>query len=324
MSSGKLLLNIAKFLLLAVVLYFVGRQIHGNWQSVTSYEWEIDWLRLGFALCLHLVTLVLFSAVWCILIAGYGYSVSLRDGFRIAYITSLGRYIPGKIWPVFGMAFLARQIGVRESASVSSWVIAMIFAITSSFLTAIMCLYASSSDVIRTALPHYSIPLVAAAIALASLVLVFFPNVAFGVFNRLLRLFKRPPVGFRMSISLALKVYLGYAVCWLFYGVSFWLLITSLTQTNVPLLTATGGFILAYQIGYLAFFAPGGFGVREYVLVALLSPYLGGVAVGVAVAARLWNLSAEIIATVAAYVMGRHTTPGESNSTSPDLQQPDS
>ena len=323
MKPGKLLLNIAKYLLFAVVLYFVGRQVYENWQVVTTYDWDIDWLRLSLSVVLHLVTLMLFSAVWCILISGFGYAVSLKDGFRIAYITTLGRYIPGKIWPVFGMAYLARQLGVRESASVSSWVIAQVFTIPSSFLAAIVCLYASSSDVIRQALPHYSIPLVAAAIALVSLTLVFFPNLVFGVLNRILRIFKRPPITFRMSIGLAIKVYLGYVLCWLVYGVSFWLLITSLNKSNVPLLTATGGFVLAYQIGYLAFFAPGGFGVREYFLVALLKPYLGGVAVGLAVAARLWNLTTEIMAAIIAYLLGRRRSGGEVPHAGPDAKLPE-
>ena len=62
-----------------------------------------------------------------------------------------------------------------------------------------------------------------------------------------------------------------------------------------------GVFIIAYQVGYLAMFSPGGLGVRELVLSTLLMPYLGPLAAGVAVAARIWNILAEIMAFFTAW-----------------------
>ena len=70
-------------------------------------------------------------------------------------------------------------------------------------------------------------------------------------------------------------------------------------------------FVLSYQIGYLAFFSPGGLGVRELVMSTLLAPSLGPIAVGVAVAARLWNFIAEALAVLIAWLIrfpdGRRT-----------------
>jgi uncharacterized membrane protein YbhN (UPF0104 family) len=114
-------------------------------------------------------------------------------------------------------------------------------------------------------------------------------------------LFKRPTLTFRLSVGLALKVYLGYVVCWLAYGISFWLFLHAIIAApNVPLVAAGTTFVIAYQIGYLAFFSPGGLGVRELTMAGMLGQFVGAVASGIAVAARLWNLAAEFLAVLIA------------------------
>ena len=64
------------------------------------------------------------------------------------------------------------------------------------------------------------------------------------------------------------------------------------------MIPSIGAFIIAYQLGYLAFFAPGGIGVRELVLTTILVPFLGPIAASVSIAARLWNMTTEIIAAL--------------------------
>jgi len=88
------------------------------------------------------------------------------------------------------------------------------------------------------------------------------------------------------------------------YGFAFWLFVGSITgEQNLPVLPIMASFIIAYQIGYLAFFAPGGIGVRELVLSVILSPYLGVISAGIAVAARIWNLTSEVIAAIMALII---------------------
>ena len=48
-------------------------------------------------------------------------------------------------------------------------------------------------------------------------------------------------------------------------------------------IASIGIFCLAYQVGYLTLFAPGGFGPRELVMGALLTPYFGPIAPAIAI-----------------------------------------
>jgi len=76
-----------------------------------------------------------------------------------------------------------------------------------------------------------------------------------------------------------------------------------MAKPDIPVIAGIGSFVLAYIIGYLTFFSPGGLGARELVLTTVLSPFLGSVAVGLAVAARVWNLISEFIATAIALLI---------------------
>src|SRR5213078_3336284 len=64
---------------------------------------------------------------------------------------------------------------------------------------------------------------------------------------------------------------------WITYGVAFWLLARGLGLPGaLPVARAAGVFALGYILGLLALFAPGGVGVREVVLIGLLTRGRGG------------------------------------------------
>jgi uncharacterized membrane protein YbhN (UPF0104 family) len=67
-----------------------------------------------------------------------------------------------------------------------------------------------------------------------------------------------------------------------------------------------GAFALAYVVGLLAVFAPGGIGVREAVLGMLLGSFGGGdLPVHLlAVASRLWAIAAELLILLLAFTLG--------------------
>ncbi|MFQ5500116.1 MAG: YbhN family protein [Candidatus Zixiibacteriota bacterium] len=297
-----LIVKSVKVILVLIVVYFVGRQLSGNWDAVRLHDWTINWWLLALSIISHLVTFVLFSQVWRFLISGMGQNVPLRYAFKLAYMVNLGRYIPGKVWHVIGMAYLARQIRIKEEVAVASWGLAMLFALPSAFMAGLFCmLFLPELRQMSQFMGVGFMVTIGITIAL-SIGLIVAPNRSLGLFNRLLRLFKRSEVHFQLKTSVAIMVYVGYFCCWLAYGFSFWLFILSVAgDVDLPVLAGVGTFVIAYQIGYLAVFSPAGIGVRELILTTLLTPYLGPVATGLAVASRLWNLVAEIVAALIAW-----------------------
>ncbi len=298
-NRHNILKNSIKFILITVVVYFVYKQLVNNWSEVITYSWSIDYPILLLSIIMHLITFVFFSKVWCILIAAFGFKVSLWHAFKIGYITNLGRYIPGKVWPVIGMSYLAKKLDISEEVSVTSWVVALIFTLPSAFLAGFLCT-SFSPEMQSLGVTKFLGPgvyWITALIFLVSLFLIFIPNKIFSLLNYILNFLKRPKINFEISIKTALAVYFGYFLCWISYGFSFWLFVSAISsQSNVPIITSIGIFIIAYQIGYLTIFAPGGIGTRELVLSIALTPFVGPIAAGIAIAARLWNMVVEIIA----------------------------
>ncbi len=96
-----------------------------------------------------------------------------------------------------------------------------------------------------------------------------------------------------------------HAVGWLGYGGAFcllWAAFRPLSPAGVPL--AVSAFAAAYFLGYAAFFAPAGIGVREGALAALTAPALGAAdATALAVVARIWMTATELLPVACAVVL---------------------
>lgn len=302
-KSKRWITRIIKAILTLIVVYFAGKQIVGNWGEVRAHHWQINWWLLLLSVGIHLFAFAFFARVWCLLMRGFGYDVPFRHGFKIAYIANLGRYIPGRIWPIFGMVYVAKQMKISEPVAVASWGMALLFGMPPSFVVgfATVLLY---PQMLASNLSDYvgiGMYLVALATVLVSLMLIFAPNKSLALANFGLKLIKRQPIHFNIAMRDAVGVYLGYMVGWMIYGLAFWVFLHALIENpGVPLLVGIGSFIIAYQIGYLAIFTPGGLGARELVMIGLLTPYVGPLAAGIAVAARIWNTISDIIASAIA------------------------
>ncbi len=302
----KIATNLVKLILTAVILYYIFRTLSRHWNEVVTYDWTINYGLLALSVFFHLVTFAIQAGVWCILISGFGYKIPFKYGFKISYITNLGRYLPGKVWAVFGMAYLAKKLGIKGEASVTSWIIAIIFSLPTAFLGSFLILIFYPellSDALREKM-GITIYVLAVIMLAGSLFLIITPNKTLSLFNIFLKIIRRPAIVFDVSKVTALKIYLGYFLSWISFGFSFWLLLHAIIpDPQIPLLAGIGAYVFAYQIGFVAIFTPGGIGVREFALWSMLTPYIGSVAIGVAIAARIWNIIAEIIAAVIALVI---------------------
>jgi uncharacterized membrane protein YbhN (UPF0104 family) len=306
MSAGtkKVLWRSLQVIVIGLIFYFLGRQLVEHWQQVTEYEWQINVYYLLAALVSVIFTFFVFSSVWRIIVLSLDKDVSYRKSFKIAYLANLGRYIPGKIWQMFGMIYLAKKEGVTEEEAVTSFGLSQIFAIPSGLLSGLVFL-----GLYPGVLDEYSkIPflttgviIVAAAIFVVSLLVVFYPRLMESAFNRIIKIIKRQPIRLRMNKSLAAAIYGGYFLAWSLYGFSFWLFVKGITVQATALLPMAGIFIIAYQIGYLFLLAPGGVGPREAMMTMLLAPFFGpGVPAAIAIAARLWLIVAETVSALIA------------------------
>lgn len=235
-------------------------------------------------------TYALLIAAWLAVLRGWGQRLPYLAGAKIWCVSNLGRYLPGKVWSVAGLAVLAERAGVQGWAAAASAI-------------ALQALAVGTGGLVVAAAAPASVPgwmlavaLVFGAATVLALVWEPGPRLASGLM---------PRVSMQaLPVTTAVGATLITWLSWLGYGVAFWLLGRGLVPADLSLSTATGAFAAAYIVGLLAVFAPGGVGVREVLLVALLTPAVGsGSAITLTVASRLLLTITEAGAALMAFAI---------------------
>lgn len=291
-----------------VVVVLVARTVERNWAEFRSLEIHLHPRAglLGLAMLGVFFAYAFYIEAWRRLLAGWGQRIGYRAAARVWCLANLGRYVPGKIWSVTGLVVLAQRAGVRGSAAAASAVATQALVL------------GTGVAVVAGATPHATSALRLAAglfVALASLgVLVWEPTARWlgRLMNAQTPLTPLPLSAVGLSGAF---MFLG----WLTYGLVFWLFVRGLLpDAHLPFAIAAGAFTLSYILGTLALFAPGGIGVREVVMISLLTPALGsGGAVATSVGSRVLLTVGEAAAALIAVALARRTTPSETPSESP-------
>ena len=277
------------------VIVFVWRSAARHWDEFRSLEFAVQlrpgWIALAGAVVL--LTYGLLVAAWRAVIGGWGERLAYRPAVRIWTVSNLGRYLPGKVWSVAGLAVLAQREGVAAWAAVGAAVAMQAIAVGSGVAVAA-----------ATVPGTLSAPgaLVAAAVAAATIAALAMPRVV-ALVGRITRRPDLRPLPVR-AVVLAGTV---TTVSWLAYGVGFWCLARgTLGNTSLGMAPAIGVFAAGYITGLLALFAPGGVGVREAVFIALLAPSVGsGGAIVLGVASRALLTLTEVAAALLGLLGGR-------------------
>jgi hypothetical protein len=214
-----------------------------------------------------------------------GPRLPLSVSVRLFMIANLGRYVPGKVWQIAGLAVLGRSRGVPPATAAAAAVLGQGIALAAALLVGLTAVWPIMGD----SPWRWAVP--AGVIAASGLALT--PPAFRAITGAWFRIAKTDvPAGLTPLTALSwLMVGLG---SWVIYASAFWLLVKSL-GVSASFLPTASAFAAAYVLGYVALFAPAGIGVREGFLIMLLSPQLGATTAGaIAIFSRLWTTVLEV------------------------------
>jgi hypothetical protein len=295
--------RVAQALAGLAIVGFAIRTLARNWDQLRSQP--LDWqLRPGWLVLSLLLTWLMYALLilgWRSMLNGWGQRLDGWSAARIWILSSLGKYIPGKVWAVAGMALLAQRAGVAPWAATGSAVVMQVLAIGTGAAVAGL---AGAHDIESAHPGAGAVLMLLVAGAIISVGLLLWPP----FLRRLLRLAapqaagERQPAGRGIVVGIATNI-----VAWLGYGVALWLLSRGLVpNSGLGLRLAIAVFTASYLAGFLALFAPGGIGVREGLFILMLQKPLGvGAATSLALASRLLLTVAELGAAVPFLVFRR-------------------
>jgi len=225
-------------------------------------------------------------------------NVSFQDAFRMYNFTQLGKYVPGSIWHIVSRVSILRDRGHSLSSIRDALITENVALLLVACTLAVGLLMATiwtgplQIDIGRESafgLQYFSKPAVwlqCLLILLAGLMLW--------------RFFRRHPsvLSWMKSLMPSLRAVSVLLPAWLLLGTSLWI-------TAVPFLESpeshhyfyvVGLFCIAFVVGLLAPFAPGGLGVREYILVEGLTYLIAfDQAVVLSVTSRMAYFGAELV-----------------------------
>lgn len=301
--------RIATGLFFLAAVLFVGLLLRRQWGALASlrqgagptFHLSAGWLLA--ALAVATLDLGWMGGIWVRLYRAGGGRLGYRRGVAVWMATNLGRYIPGKVWQLSGLALHLRRTGGSGALALSS---SLGYQVVTLLTGAAVALLTLGGDL---AAAHSGSPLVWAG-AVVVLALLLHPALlrrATSLAARLTREEAHEAVAPRGRDLGAAGVAL--VLSWAAYGFGFWCLMRGLWSVSpVGILTATGVFAASYVAGYLVLLAPGGLVVREGAMTALLlalTPLAATSAAAVAIAARVWTVASELVGVGGAAALAR-------------------
>lgn len=298
-----MLQRIARFaqpVFLALAAIAIVLLLHSQWETIRQYPWRILPALLTLSVVLQLATWAVEVEIWRRILVCVGGELAYPPAVRIWFLSAVLRYIPGNVWQPLGMTVYCMRYGIRPEITVTSialYQVVILLAVAP--FVAVYVWAGSAAGFLAFGLAEVSLWLVALAI-MPPLVFILKPTWLLAVLNWLLIKVSRPPLDAQLS-SRSLLVFVALAVInWLMWGMTFAIFtfaIVDLTGSDMsqllPLLVLS--YPIAYAVGFISFFTPSGFGVREGAFYLLLSPVVpGGVVTVTALAMRLLTAVGEL------------------------------
>jgi hypothetical protein len=297
--------RVAGWAVAAAILFLAGRSVVDNWEQLRTQP--LDWrVRPAWIVLSALVVWIMYGLLivaWRLMLAGWGQRLRGWTAARIWTVSSLGKYIPGKVWAVAGMALMSKEAGIEPWAATGSAIILQALAIGTGAAVA-ACSGAGALEATRPGTRAALLAMVLASVIGVGLLL--WPP----ILQRLLRLTGADSISGSAPAGGILFGIVANVIAWIGYGVSLWLLARGiLPDAGLAVLPAIAVFTASYLAGFLALLVPGGFGVREGLFILMLQGPIGiGAATALALASRLLLTITEVGAAVPFLVFPRGRT----------------
>ena len=278
-------------------------QVHAALAKLAAYD------VAGAAVCV-LAGLGCMFLAWRALLADLGSPLPLPAAIRVMFIGQLGKYVPGAVWALAAQVELARDYDVPRRRSATASLVGMATTLVVALIAAGVMLPLTSAH----AAGHYWWVLAITPLAAVCL----HPKIIESGLNLALRVLRQPPLEESVSGAGMARALAWTALGWLCFGAHAWFLISVFAGASPHVFALSlGGYALAWSVGFLIIFFPGGIGPREIALVAVLAPVMSSAS------ALVVALASRVVMTIGdLFWAGVGLTIGRMRSSAPPQDQP--
>jgi len=257
------------FLVIAGVGYFFVREFYKNYDSIFQYEFNIKWFYLLTALFLTILLSLVGTYSWKLLLAiiKKDKNISFKESIAIVNTTQLTKYLPGKVWSYAFQMILLSKKGFSKTIVLYANLFLMLsslFASTFLGLLYFSCFSHSNKKV-------WILLFLAFLIGYSGFVI--FNQYCLKIVIKIAQILFKKTINYSyinvgwiilfQFMFLLVNAIFGLTGYFLALGLSF-----SVGLNDIFVISAS--LIISDMIGFIILIVPGGLGVREGVMFALL------------------------------------------------------
>jgi len=263
-----------------------------NWTQVKEASFTFRPLPIILSTLLFASCYLVQFWVWYLITLKLGIALSLRETLESWFYSQLGKYLPGKVWILLGRFYFYESKGrSKKIIFIALYLETVTLLIAAGLLSLIALVSFREGGPLNVGNRLWGM--------VSFLVLALFfshPRILEKLLNGVLVRLNKEPFSLSISYPNVLRFTFLSIIVWLVGGMGFYVFVDSIFPVPFThFMFLTGALALSSTLGLLALFAPSGLGVREGVLVYLLTFMMpGSVAVIISVATRLWMTLIEI------------------------------
>lgn len=282
-------LKILKFVWVIAVVVGGVYYVIKNYAQAIQYLDSISPLKILASVALILIARLLNTDLVQRSLELVGWKPNFKEAFNLVSISQLGKYIPGGVWQFVARfaAYKDKNLSVKNMGV--SFLVENLWMVLGSLFVSLFFLGISAPV---TILDQFGIHLTSSLlqiISISSMVLFIISLIVieFAVKTE----FHQP------NLKNVLPQFISQFMLWVTLGGSFFVLFSKIGSLN-DLFFTIGAFGISFLAGYVAIFAPGGIGIREYVAVVLFSFIFSGSEIGI------YTIMHRLLYTVVEFILG--------------------
>lgn len=253
-----------------VVCAMIIKQVSGQWAAIASFPWAIHPGVLAISGGVLVVMMVGTAAAWVLLARCMGIPLEMAKGLRIFFLSSLGKYLPGKVWTLVSVAAIGKQEGFGGARLASSMLYFAVLNVQTGLLLTLAGFALKGIDPALGISPSAMVWLIVCGVGL-----FFFP----AFFSRMLRvacrIFHRQTPDIVLRFQQTLGLFLVVIALWGVELIGYWLLVRSYYPLGFAALPDLMlAWSLSVSVGFLAVFMPAGLGARDGMLLLMLQGFM--------------------------------------------------
>jgi glycosyltransferase 2 family protein len=281
--------ELLSWLVLLLVLVAVSAVVARNWQAFVDSIHKIGVGGVALSLVAAVLGVVGNYLQWRSVLIGLEVRFGLVEGARVFFVSQLGKYLPGSVWPIVMQMEAGRRRGASRTTMLAANLITVLLSLCVGLVLAALLLPFSSPSALHKF--WWALALLPLLVVLAH------PRSFPFLLDRVLKVLHREPLQVRMTGSATMTALGWSTLSWIAFGAHLAVLAAAMGKPSLGLLAlCIGGMGLAVSAGLLFLPAPAGAGMREVVLgVVLLTVLTSGQVVAVVVASRVIILLADLL-----------------------------